>query len=56
MDCFNKKYTTYHNKYIVPFHSSNQLEMFGKQWEPGDMDTLIFLNGSSIKKELLGEE
>lgn len=55
MDCFNKKYTTYHNKYIVPFHSSNQLEMFGKQWEPGDMDTLIFLNGSSVKKELLGE-
>lgn len=53
MDCFNKKYTTYHNKYIVPFHSSNQLETFDRQWDPDDMDTLIFLNSNSLKNQLL---
>ena len=55
MEEFNKRYSSFHQKYIVPFHHSNQLEHFGKHWAPEDMDTLVFLNGRSIKKQLLEE-
>ena len=44
MDVFNKKYREYTDNYIVPFHYSDKLDTFGKQWEPEDMDTLIYLN------------
>lgn len=53
MDCFNTRYASYHSKYIVPFHSSTHLETFGKQRDPGDMDTLIFLNGKELKKQII---
>ena len=55
MEEFNKSYASMHNKYIVPFHHSNQLELFGKHWAPEDMDTLIFLNGNKIKKQIIDE-
>ena len=55
MEEFNKSYTSFHNKYIVPFHHSSQLELFGKHRAPEDMDTLIFLNGGKIKKHILGQ-
>lgn len=53
MDCFNTRYASYHSKYIVSFHSSTHLETFGKQRDPGDMDTLIFLNGKELKKQII---
>ena len=52
---FNKSYASFHNKYIVPFHHSSQLELFGKHRAPEDMDTLIFLNSGKIKKHILGQ-
>lgn len=55
MEEFNKRYAGLHNKYIVPFHHSSQLEHFGKHRAPEDMDTLIFLNGGSLKKQILGK-
>ena len=55
MEEFNKSYASFHNKYIVPFHHSSQLELFGKHRAPEDMDTLIFLNGGKIKKHILGQ-
>lgn len=30
MEEFNKRYSRFHNKYIVPFHHSTQLHTFGK--------------------------
>ena len=56
MEEFNKSYASFHNKYIVPFHHSDQLESFGKHWNPEEMDTLIFLNSSKIKKQLIKVE
>jgi len=44
MEVFNKKYREYCDNYIIPFHSSDKLDLFWKEWEPEDMDTLIFLN------------
>lgn len=55
MEEFNRSYASFHNKYIVPFHHSSQLELFGKHRAPEDMDTLIFLNGGKIKKQILWE-
>jgi hypothetical protein len=55
MEEFNKSYTSFHNKYIVPFHHSSQLELFGKHRAPEDMDTVIFLNGAKIKNQIIGE-
>ena len=55
MEEFNKSYASFHNKYIVPFHHSSQLELFGKHRAPEDMDTLIFLNSGKIKKHILGQ-
>ena len=55
MEEFNKSYASFHNKYIVPFHHSSQLELFWKHRAPEDMDTLIFLNGGKIKKHILGQ-
>ena len=55
MEEFNKSYASFHNKYIVPFHHSSQLELFGKHRAPEDMDTVIFLNGGKIKKHILGQ-
>jgi len=53
MEEFNKIYTWFHNKYIVPFHHSDQLDLFGKHWNPEEMDSLIFLNSTKIKKLLV---
>lgn len=55
MEEFNKSYASFHNKYIVPFHHSSQLELFWKHRAPEDMDTLIFLNSGKIKKHILGQ-
>ena len=55
MEEFNKSYTSFHNKYIVPFHHSSQLELFGKHRAPEDMDTVIFLNSAKIKNQIIGE-
>lgn len=55
MEEFNKVYAGFHNKYIVPFHYSDQLDTFGKHWAPEDIDALIFLNGSKMKKLIVGE-
>ena len=53
MEEFNKIYAWFHNKYIVPFHHSEQLDLFWKHWNPEEMDSLIFLNSSKIKKQLV---
>jgi hypothetical protein len=44
MEVFNRKYREYTNNYIVPFHYSDKLDTFNRDWEPDDMDTLIYLN------------
>jgi hypothetical protein len=52
MEIFNKAYSAYHTQhYIVPFHFPEQIELFGKQWEPEDIDALIYVN-TMKKKEL----
>ncbi len=44
MDVFNREYRKISDNYIVPFHYSEKLDTFGRQREPEDMDTLIYLN------------
>lgn len=53
MEIFNKKYSSLQGKYIVPFHSSSHLVDFGRQWDPSDMDVLIFLNAKPLKQQLI---
>ncbi len=50
MEIFNKEYHKHYNNYIVPFHYSNKLDLFGKQREPEDIDALIFIN-TRLNKE-----
>lgn len=44
MEIFNKTYSKENNKYIVPFHYSEDLDQFWKAREPEDIDALIFSN------------
>lgn len=53
MELFNKKYSAFHGRYIVPFHSSSYLSNFGRQRDPSEMDLLVFLNGKPLKQKLL---
>ena len=51
MEIFNKEYHKHYNNYIVPFHYSNKLDLFGKQREPEDIDALIFINTRLLKEK-----
>ena len=51
MEIFNKIYAKENNKYIVPFHYSEDLDLYGKSWEPEDIDALIFTN-RILRKEI----
>jgi len=53
METFNKEYSKDNNNYIIPFHFSEKLDLFGKQREPEDIDMLIYLN--RIKKKELDQ-
>jgi hypothetical protein len=44
MEIFNKEYSKNNQNYLVPLHFSEDLELFGKQWEPEDIDALIYIN------------
>lgn len=44
MEIFNKLYSRENNKYIVPFHYSEDLDLFGRNREPEDIDALIYAN------------
>lgn len=56
IETFNKEYRKMSNNYIVPFHHSNSLNSFGKEREPENMDSLVFVNQEEkIRKLLLGE-
>ena len=44
MEIFNKRYSMDNNKYIVPFHYSEELDQFGRIREPEDIDALIYAN------------
>ena len=44
MEIFNKEYHQSYNNYIVPFHYSDKLDRLWRQWEPEDIDVLVFLN------------
>lgn len=44
MEIFNKEYSKYTQNYLVPLHFSEELELFGRQWEPEDIDALIYIN------------
>jgi hypothetical protein len=44
MEIFNKLYSQKNNKYIVPFHYSEELDQFGRTREPEDIDALIYAN------------
>ena len=44
MEIFNKIYSKENNKYIVPFHYSENLDQFWKTREPEDIDALIYTN------------
>ncbi|MDR2540464.1 MAG: hypothetical protein LBD11_01445 [Candidatus Peribacteria bacterium] len=50
MEIFNKEYSKQSNRYIVPFHFPEELELFGKQWEPEDIDALIYINKVKTKE------
>ena len=51
METFNKLYSQNHNKYIVPFHYSEELDQFGRTREPEDIDALIYAN-RVLRKEI----
>ena len=44
MEIFNKIYSQENNKYIVPFHYSEELDQFDRNREPEDIDALIYAN------------
>lgn len=44
LERFNKVYSKLSENYIVPFHRAQNLDTFGKNWEPEDMDILVALN------------
>jgi hypothetical protein len=50
MEIFNQQYSKQSNSYIVPFHFPDELELFKKQWEPEDIDALIYLNKVKAKE------
>lgn len=53
IDIFNAEYKKLNNNYIVPFHHSELLETFDRDWDPDDMDALILMNREEyIKREL----
>jgi len=56
IETFNKEYRKMSNNYIVPFHHSNSLNSFGKEREPEDMDSLVFVNQEEKIRKLLLEE
>ena len=57
MEIFNKEYSKLHHNYIVPFHYSESLELFGKQREPEDIDALIYINKAKAREiEVLKKE
>lgn len=57
IEIFDKAYRKISNNYIVPFHHSDLLNTFGRNREPEDMDSLVFVNQEpKIRKTLLGEE
>lgn len=51
MEIFNKLYSRENNKYIVPFHYSEDLDLFGRNREPEDIDALIYAN-RVLRKEI----
>ncbi len=53
METFNKIYSKENNKYIVPFHYSDSLDLFWKTREPEDIDALIYTN-RILWKEIQG--
>ena len=53
MEIFNKLYSQSNNKYIVPFHYSEELDQFWRTWEPEDIDALIYAN-RILWKEIQG--
>ncbi len=56
IETFNKEYRKMSNNYIVPFHHSTALNAFGKEREPENMDSLVFVNQEEkIRKLLLGD-
>ena len=57
MEIFNKEYSKMNQRFLVPLHFSDDLELFGKQWEPEDIDALVFLSKVKAKEvELLKKE
>jgi len=44
IEIFNKEYKKMSNNYILPFHHANSLNSFGKEREPENMDSLVFVN------------
>lgn len=56
IETFDKEYKKISNNYIVPFHHSNSLNPFGKEWEPENMDSLVFVNWENKIKKLLLDE
>ncbi|MFZ5341486.1 MAG: hypothetical protein ACOZBL_02825 [Patescibacteria group bacterium] len=44
MENFNSQYQSMINGYILPFHYSGNLNLFGRKWDPDKTDVLIALN------------
>lgn len=54
-ESFNKWYNHYINGYILPFHHSEKLETYGRQWSPDEMNILTFLNTKNeVEPTLMG--
>lgn len=51
MEIFNKLYSQNNNNYIVPFHYSEELDLFGRTREPEDIDALVYAN-RILRKEI----
>jgi hypothetical protein len=53
IETFDKEYRKISNNYIIPFNHSEALDTFGKEREPEDMDSLVFMNQEKQIKNLL---
>ncbi|NOZ44040.1 MAG: hypothetical protein GXP45_02685 [bacterium] len=44
IESFNIEYAKYGNNYVVPFHYSDQINTYGQEREPEDIDALVMMN------------
>lgn len=51
IELFKTHYNKYVNGYVVPFHYAHGLNFFAKEWDPEDMDVLVYLNSIKLSDD-----